>query len=192
MRIRLLSLIFALSFIAPPAFSQGTNVPVLNGLEQSCQMFSLTTYFNVPTYTTIYSTGTQVLDTGVNTTPLNLYVARLVKGKVNTDTMVVMPLLGQSKSFTMIGKVLKCTGTPTVVATPQMSNNGIDYVPIPGVAAQTVVPGSLTAPVYVEFNLTTKPAKYLAISYSGTGSSSFSAQTSWWYLKDQVVQLPKP
>lgn len=185
--------LLALSLFAPPPphlKAQGSTVPVNTGFELSGQMYSLGTYFNVPTQTSIYTTGTRVIDTGVNTTALNLYVAKLGKGKVNADTFLVEKLNGKASALSLICPLLKCTGSPTVTATPVESQDGINYAPIPGVAVQTLVPTSLTVPVYAVFNLTSKPAPYLGIQFGGSASSTYSAQALWWLIKDQVIQLP--
>lgn len=182
-------LIALLIFSPPCAYAQVA--PIHNSLEDYSQMWNTSnTYFG-----TITATGNsfgaqlgQQLDTGVNTTVLNLYSAVFKKGAVNTDTFTPAPLIGYG-NVTLVCKILKCTGTPTVNVTPVGSLDGIGWAPIPGATVATVSPTSLTVSVNTAWTFALgstfggKSFRYYGLSFAGSASSTYSAQGQYGLLK---------
>lgn len=176
-------LLFLSCIASPPVNAQTKTLPYANKWEAYSQMWNLSSvYFNTATSSNL---GTQ-LDTAVNTTPLVLtigqYNAYTPTVGVNVDTFTLGWLSGYGAGTMVVSFTgLKCTGTPTVVASIQQSPDGIIWSNMASVSSQTFSPTSLTVPVTGYFSFT-KTVKFYRVNFTGSGSSTTSWQAFFYYL----------
>lgn len=190
--IAILLLVLSAFASPPPVYAQGSAVPFYNKLEAYGQFINLgNTYYG--TISSSSGLGVQK-DTATNTTKLTLSTAALnytigniqfgdYPPVVNVDSFTLDNVTGKG-NFNIVAQGLLCTGSPTVTVTPQMSLNGVNgWVQIPGTTVQTVVPTSLTdaSGSTVSWLLNDKPANYIRLVMLGTGSSTTSWQSYWYF-----------
>jgi hypothetical protein len=151
-------------------------------------------YSNTITKTNV-GTGL-LLDTTSNTTPLYLQTCNyafltsqstlnsVLIPHTNSDTLYPMNLKGYNY-INFFAKVLKCTGTDTIVITPVQSVDGEgSWDAVPGLTSATLTPTSLTVPLQATWtqNSSGLPimsgARHYGLKFVGNGSSTMSV-TGW-------------
>lgn len=175
----LFMLILLISTLITPTARAQSVTPYGNKNESYSQMWLLgNNYFQTATPANL---GTQ-LDTVVNTATVNLTTSKhqFTGNYQGLDTVLTYPVTGTG-AITLTASVLKCTGSPTVTVTPQMSPDGVNWTTIPGAVTATVVPTSLTIPVTTSFYYRDKQEKYMRLSYTGSGSSTVSIQAFFYF-----------
>lgn len=177
------SLLLVLAIMGTICFSSYLKPGNSGMIENWAQMLNTSNSY----YGTWAANNGNLIDTVVNTGTIDLVVAKRQKGVSQTDTFTADHINGIG-TISLTAVVLKCTGSPTVICTPEESLDGINYAAIPGATVYTISPTSTTVPIVVKWPGLGKYDRHYDVHLSGSTSSTFSVQAQYYFQANSYLE----